>query len=365
MSPIDIGFVAIAVLVSGVLFTVGSLARLFFRDRIFQGLTPGLVPAPGQTAAIGKVGPGREYSGEVAVAFSPPRGLRPGLVGTVVDGVAEMRDITATIVDLSVRGHLKLHAVGTSKKDRDWEVTLREDKPTDRLDHFEVQLLQSMFGPQLLAPATVRLKDWAKRRREDVIRLRDDLYRQTVENKWYARNPHDTSLGCLRVLGFAVLLAWCVISLIISFGVPTILSSLLLIAAAWFASKRLKRREPRTAVGTAVMIQSLGFKKYLATAEAAQFKVEEAAGIFSRYLPYALVFGVADHWAKVFGGIVDYDESIDAFDWIDLGADLSFGVDAIFDTGLLDGRLIDIGDAFEGVAGLVEGVGDFISSLDF
>ena len=43
-----------------------------------------------------------------------------------------------------------------------------------------------------------------------------------------------------------------------------------------------------------------GFKQYLATAEASQIRFEEAQDIFSRYLPYAIVFGVADRWARVF-----------------------------------------------------------------
>ena len=44
---------------------------------------------------------GSEYSGEVAVAFNPPKGVRPGLAGTVVDGKPETRDVIATIVDLA------------------------------------------------------------------------------------------------------------------------------------------------------------------------------------------------------------------------------------------------------------------------
>jgi uncharacterized membrane protein len=61
-----------------------------------------------------------------------------------------------------------------------------------------------------------------------------------------------------------------------------------------------KRMASRTAEGTAVLTQSLGFKQYLVTAEANQIRFEEAQDIFSRYLPYAIVFGVADKWAKTF-----------------------------------------------------------------
>lgn len=368
VSSLDIGFVAIAVLVSAVLFGIGVLGNRFYRDRIFQKLTPGLVPARGQMAIIGRVGPGREYSGEVAVAFNPPKGLRPGLVGTIVDGVAEMRDITATIVDLGARGHVRIRAVddGRTGKPHDWEITLREEAPPEHLSAFERRLLESLFTPKLLRQTPVRLRHWAEARKDDLRRLRDDLYRQTVEYGWYERDPRHAGGGCWHVLGFAALLLWCVVMLVLSFGAATVLSAALMLGAAVFASTHLRRREPRTALGTAVTIQALGFKKYLATAEGRQFKVEEAAGVFSRYLPYALVFGVAAHWSKVFGEIVEHNPELvlDGLAWFDLGTDVLIGVDLLMDLGDLGADFIDLGDALEGIGGFVEGVGDFISSLD-
>ena len=44
--------------------------------------------------------------GPIAVQYAPPEGLTPAEAGTLVDDSAAMRDITATIVDLAVRGYL-------------------------------------------------------------------------------------------------------------------------------------------------------------------------------------------------------------------------------------------------------------------
>jgi uncharacterized membrane protein len=55
----------------------------------------------------------------------------------------------------------------------------------------------------------------------------------------------------------------------------------------------------RTADGTAVLAQALGFRQYLATAEADQLRFEEGQDVFSRYLPYAIAFGLTDRWARV------------------------------------------------------------------
>lgn len=384
MATIDIGFLTIAILVAVVLFTVGAVANRFFHDRIFVGLTPGLIPPLGQSAPVAKVQPGREYSGEVAVAFSPPRGLRPGLVGTIVDGEAEMRDITATVVDLAVRGWVQIEAVDVDasrqndpkKKSRDWVVTAVEPRPADdRLDPFEDQLLGSLFS--IGEPSEgVLMSDWTRFRGADLRDLQNRLYAQTVTNGWYEKDPRSTSAGCLGVLGVVALIGYCLLMFASSLSIWTVLSAGILVAGAVFASRRLKRRVPRTALGTAAMVQSLGFKKYLATAEADQFSFEEAAGIFSRYLPYALVFGVADHWAKVFCEVAQASELsggpdiLDSLIWMDLTSDIGFnlamfadgGFDGLFDLGDVVGGL---GDAAEGIGGFVEGVGDFISDFDF
>ena len=46
--------------------------------------------------------------GAIAVQYEPPDKLTPGECGTLVDDEAAMRDITATLVDLAVKGYLTI-----------------------------------------------------------------------------------------------------------------------------------------------------------------------------------------------------------------------------------------------------------------
>jgi len=71
----------------------------------------------------------------------------------------------------------------------------------------------------------------------------------------------------------------------------------------------------RTADGTAVLAQTLGFRRYLATAEAEQIRFEEGQDLFSRYLPYAIVFGLADRWARVFADLAAQGRVLDEPSW--------------------------------------------------
>ena len=51
----------------------------------------------------------------IAAQYEPPDQLTPGEAGTLVDDSANMRDITASIVDLAVRGYMVIEEV---QKDR-------------------------------------------------------------------------------------------------------------------------------------------------------------------------------------------------------------------------------------------------------
>ena len=60
----------------------------------------------------------------------------------------------------------------------------------------------------------------------------------------------------------------------------------------------------RTAKGHALYAQAMGFRTYLATAEANQLKFEAGRDIFSDYLPYAIAYGVEERWKKLFDDLI-------------------------------------------------------------
>ncbi len=63
------------------------------------------------------------------------------------------------------------------------------------------------------------------------------------------------------------------------------------------------RMPARTAKGSAAYAQVLGFRRYIATAEVNQLRYEESIDVFSRYLPYAMVFGETERWAKALAAL--------------------------------------------------------------
>ena len=53
-----------------------------------------------------------------------------------------------------------------------------------------------------------------------------------------------------------------------------------------------------------------GFREYIRTAEAEQLRFEEGQDIFSRYLPFAVVFGETDRWVRIFGPLAAGPSSV-------------------------------------------------------
>ncbi len=270
--------------------TLGIIGALIFagrrgRDEVYLGLTPGLTPTKNADVTVGRAG-----KQPVAVQFTPPAGLQPGLVGTLIDEKADQRDVTATIVDLAVRGYLRFEESDSR------DVTLVKLRGPDGLVPYERRLFTELF------PGGVERVD-----SDDLVRrsfgltmkqAQNDLYKEVTKRDWFKANP-ETVRSAWRGVGIA--------GLVISFFgngllgglglglfvIPLVVGSIGLMIYSKYAPAR-------TAQGSAVLAQSLGFKQYLETAEADQIKWEEGVDIFSRYLPFAIAFDCAERWAKVF-----------------------------------------------------------------
>src|SRR5207247_7967029 len=59
----------------------------------------------------------------------------------------------------------------------------------------------------------------------------------------------------------------------------------------------------KTAVGAELLRRTLGFRRYMDVAEKDRARFAERENIFSTYLPFAIVFGCVDRWARAFAGI--------------------------------------------------------------
>jgi uncharacterized membrane protein len=144
------------------------------------------------------------------------------------------------------------------------------------------------------------------------------LREQIRQRGWYVRMPRagggssfgaGAKIACLGMIGiwvFGAGLAGTVIGAATgglgraaSIVIPVV--AVLVAIGVWFG---IRGRGQRNAAGRAVTDQLIGFRTYLATAEADQLQFEEGEDIFSKYLPWAIAFELADRWQRVCAQLV-------------------------------------------------------------
>ena len=232
----------------------------------------------------------------LVVEFAPPDGLRPGQIGTLVDEVANPLDVTATIIDLAVRGYLLIEEVpkeGWFGKP-DWHLKKRRDGD-DQLFEYERMLFDSLFEGR----DEVLLAELRKTFYLDLRGVQNALYADVAARGWFPASPEK-----VRRLWGAIASGVLVVGGIIAFAlirfthlglaaIPLVIAGpLMLVGARW-----MPRRTPK---GTALRRRILGFREVMDKAETNFARWAEQENVFSSYLPYAIVFGLTEKWAKAF-----------------------------------------------------------------
>lgn len=236
---------------------------------------------------------------EGPVEFRPPDDIRPGQLGVVIDEIAHPLDVSASIIDLAVRGYLKIEELPEEKenwfqKTPNWRFVKQNDDNSDLLP-YEKKLFKGLFK----SGNTVELVDLKQSFYKTLAKVQDALYADVVKNKWFPRSPEKTrarwqGIGwgvAIAGVGVTVLLAWLTSWALL--GIPVILAGVfLLIAKRWMPH--------RTARGSALLARILGFRRYMETAETERMEFAEKKNVFETLLPYAIVFGLTEQWADRF-----------------------------------------------------------------
>jgi hypothetical protein len=298
------------------------------RDEKSAGATSGpaqavAAPGPGTRPQDGPVtqpqgGPVTQpQGGPVTMQFAPPEGVRPGLVGTIIDEQANTIDVSATVVDLAARGYLTIEAVVAdgARRRPDWKLTkMVPAEPPGALLPYEQTLLAGIFAES----NPVLLSSLKNKFHTTLTTVESQMYAEVTARGWFRKSPNKVRRRWTLVgmsFAFAGFGAFVLLgdkgqeidnaggpSLVIP---PGVVLAIGLFVAAGIIYLLGQRMASRTALGRAVLAQSLGFKQYLVTEEAHQIRFEEAQDIFSHYLPYAIVFGVADRWAGSFSRVAE------------------------------------------------------------
>lgn len=287
--PTVMGAAAVAAVAIG---GVGVLLYRVGRDRRAIGTVTDIAFSEGAEENTERVGLFENVP--TPVEFVPPDGIRPAQLGVLIDESADNLDVSATLVDLAVRGYLRIEEV-TNNRGKVTDHRLVRLAKNDDLLPYEQLLLQHLFetGP------VVEMAQLKNKFAADMKEVKEALYVDAVGRGFFARRPDQvrqkwTAIGFFSLaIGVALLIAAIVATHIALVAAPLAVAGLLMAICARFMPRR-------TARGTGAYRRALGFQDFIENSEKHRAQFAEQQNLFTEYLPYAVVFGCTDKWARTF-----------------------------------------------------------------
>jgi uncharacterized membrane protein YgcG len=229
----------------------------------------------------------------------PPEGIRPAQAGLLVDEVVNPVAIPATLVDLAVRGYVRIEEdpANDDWEKPDWRLVKLKAADKNLLD-YERKLFDGLFVAhgRVEDAEAVWLSELEKNFYHQSTLVRLALYQDAVTRGWFTDYPDEVQQRWVKrgravtVLGAALTVA----AALTDYGLvalPLLLAGpALMLGARWM---------PRRTPGGAQLLRRVNrFRAYLQTAGADRADPAQAADQFSPYLPYAIVFGLTEQWTR-------------------------------------------------------------------
>lgn len=252
-------------------------------------------------------------SGVIVPQYDAPDNLSPLSVGSLMDFAIHKRDITATIIDLAVRGYIKINETKKVKKlakDKLEYSLILQNTDLTGLDEYEKDLMNKLFTTLTLGEE-LELSKSANKLYSLVSSLNGKVKKRLIEDGYFSagktrRNGFKHILVnlavaiVLTIIGLSLFGAW----IFLGIGIGLAISGIFLAFS-----------DARTARGVAAKEHIEGLKLYLNVAEKDRLdklqgpnakyidpgpEPKRTVKLFEKLLPYAIVLGVEAGWAKQF-----------------------------------------------------------------
>lgn len=224
-----------------------------------------------------------------------------------------MADITATLVDLAVRGYVHIteikeeHLFGLANS-TDYQIDIiRKRSDWKDLKPHEISYLDALGQAAPSDAYSVKVSELRNRFYKFLPEIKNAIYDRLTEANYYRERPDSAKA---KGFGLAVFVGFLL-------GIPMFLSSAqqwtfvsqpALIFAAVLSTAILlvfaQLMPARTIEGARAREATLGFKEFLSRVEEDRYKrMITSPELFEKYLPFAMAFGVEENWANAFKDI--------------------------------------------------------------
>ena len=247
----------------------------------------------------------------ITAQYEPPNQLTPGEVGTLVDNSADMRDITASIVDLAVRGYI---AIEERQKDRmlglmhdkDYNFIVQKDRGSwSTLKPHEQTLLEGLFTAGTVGES-VSMSSLENHFYTNLPTIKSDIFSSLVGDGYYTTRPDSVRSAYIAagvIGGFLLVFGGVKIASTqgmapLPFIIAGFLTGAIICAFGWFMPAHTEQ-------GTRALEGVLGFEDFLVHVESDRFnRMIRTPEMFEKFLPFAMALGVEKNWSRAFQGIL-------------------------------------------------------------
>ncbi|HUK43430.1 MAG TPA: DUF2207 domain-containing protein [Candidatus Bathyarchaeia archaeon] len=241
----------------------------------------------------------------VAPMYEPPKDMTPAECGTLVDDSVRPRDITCTLVDLAVKGYIKIEEVAEQHllfSGRDYIFHLLKPRSEwKQLAAHEQVMLQNLYAGSGESTSLSTLKNHFY---TAIPAIKDDLISELKQKGLYTVDPESAHAYLIGTVVAIVV----VLLLLNHFGHFPLLQSgfwsvLAVIVSALIVYLFGRQMTAKSLKGVRTYVQVLGFEEFMNRVDKDRLK-QMPPDTFEKFLPYAMALGVEHHWAQAFAGII-------------------------------------------------------------
>ncbi len=245
----------------------------------------------------------------ITVSYEPPDALTPAELGTLIDNSPDLRDITATLVDLAIRGFIRIEERQETKLLGFWSSStyylhqMKASEDWTALKAHERAIMKGIFAGADMS--VVPLSNLENRFYAHLDGIKSSLFEQLLKQRYYARRPDRVKQVYITIgifVAFASFLPATWLSEQYGIAPQTgiaagILSGLIIVGFGWIMPARTIR-------GARVLEKALGFEEFLTRVESDRIqRVAKTPQLFEKFLPFAMALGVEQNWTRAFEGI--------------------------------------------------------------
>jgi len=240
----------------------------------------------------------------VAPMYEPPEKMGPAEVGTLIDGSTDPRDITSVLVDLAVRGYVKIVETQhkgflSTTKDYEFHLLKGPGQWNDLTDYERAMLQQVFAGGEVTLLSSLRNHFYTA-----LPMIKSEIMSALKAKGMYTVDP-DSAHGYLGLGVLLVALPYVALQVLggvdflssvpLAIGSGLIALAIILIIGRLLTATSLK--------GARTQVQIKGFQEFMNRVDADRLK-RMPPDTFEKFLPYAMALGVEHRWAKAFEGII-------------------------------------------------------------